>query len=403
MVTSRDISLGSEWGLGDQSFRNWIWDLTIVDSEIFAAGDLGTIMTSTRGIRWEALQVPVTATNTLLMGITGDSRGLVSVGTDGTILFSAPVEQTVLTTNTVDGVESVTSDTVTLHGLDWVDVSPANLSMDLQGITVFQDRFFASGESGLLFSSVNGTDWSQHTVGTTEFLSGLGAGDTLIIACGSGGFLAWSDDGVSWQRVATSVSSWLVRCRYVNGRFFVGGQGGVILVSEDGVNWQQAEVPDSDAWVQDFEYLNGHYYAVGTLGSVWTSPDGMTWTSMPVATGKSLYALESVGHRLIAAGIEGIVLRVLTERINEPVSVLPPVLLSTETSTSLGVSMFGETDQQITVESSSDLIEWVPVITDEITDPDGLYFLIRDLLDPSSDPREAEFYRAVPTNFPTDL
>lgn len=404
LIYSKPLSGESDWEAGDDSPRNWIWDLTIVEDEMFAAGDLGTILTSQRGIRWESVPVPNTATNSFLMGIAGDASGMVAVGTEGAILFSSPTTTELLTTNIMDGMESVTTNSVTLNGIEWEDVRPSGFQSNLQGLTQFGDSYIACGESGLILNSPDGRVWTQNQTSRTSFLSSIATDGDFAVVCGSEGTLGYSSDGETWHFLTPFTSDWLVRCRFLEGQFYVSGQNGMMARSTDGINWTQISTPTADEWIHDIHFTNGHYYAVGTGGTFLTSPDGTTWVEINVPTGKSLYCLNSRPRRLLAAGIEGVVLRALTASLDDPIVFGPSEVIQTESIQAIGLSLSGTTDQFFQIENSDDLITWEPVIVDEITDPDGLYILLWEILQPSAPSTTTPnhlFFRATPIS--TDL
>jgi hypothetical protein len=62
-------------------------------------------------------------------------------------------------------------------------------------------------------------------------------------------------------------------------------------------------------WLNDVAWFDGRFYAVGTRGTVISSADLVTWEPEPGITQKSLYALVAAEKQMVAAGIEGIILR----------------------------------------------------------------------------------------------
>lgn len=386
-----------DWGTFDDSVRNWIWDLEIVNDEFFAAGDLGTVMTSFRGVRWESLEVPTTVTNSFLMGLGHNDLGLVAVGTEGSVIFSAPITSESYTTNIIENQHFIITNLVVVNGRQFEDVRPSGLEADLQGITSFNGKFFASGEGGLILSSEDGINWQTIQTSQTAFLSSLANNGETIVVSGSEGTHGYSADGVDWTFLPSLTENWLIRARFINESFFVMGQNGVIFTSNDGTTWQQIPVFDSDIWIQDFFFHQDVYYAVGTKGTMWWSSDLNQWNALEVPTGKSLYSITGNSRRILAAGIEGVILRTLTSSIFDPISINEPTIVNTLDQESLGMALLGVTDQKFEIQSSPDLLNWEPIIQDEITDPDGLYLFLLDFLtEDNGTPLSSEFFRVYP-------
>ena len=62
-------------------------------------------------------------------------------------------------------------------------------------------------------------------------------------------------------------------------------------------------------WLNDVAFVDNTWFVVGNQGTLLTSSNLATWSPQPIATGKSLYGVATTGGQLVAAGIEGIILR----------------------------------------------------------------------------------------------
>lgn len=385
------------WGTFDNSLRNWIWDLEIAGGEFFAAGDFGTVMTSFRGVKWESLEVPNTVTNSFLMGLEYNKLGLAAVGTDGAIIFSPPISTNSYTTNIVDNKEVITTNLVSVNGRQFADVRPEGFDGDLQGITSFNDKFYASGDSGLILTSENGIDWQFVQTSQTAVLSSMANNGEVMVVVGSEGTTGYSSNGMDWSFVSSPTQNWLIRVRFVNGSFFASGQNGLLLKSNNGKSWKEIPAFNNNIWVQDIFHHQDVYYAVGTQGAMWWTRDLNQWNEMNLPTGKSLYTISGNSRRILVAGIEGIILRTLTESIFDPISLNHPRIISSLNQDNIGMALFGVTDQKFEVQSSIDLVNWDLVFKDRITDPDGLYLFLLDFLTDEADENSSfEFFRVNP-------
>lgn len=394
-ISFDELNNPTTWTTSDTSIRNWIWDLQVVGDEFLAVGDLGTILNSRAGIRWESVEVPSTVTNNFFLGLKGTDSSTVAVGTGGAILHSTPIISDVVSTNTVDGETILSTNQITIRGRQWQDVSVPGIESDLQGVEYFNDGYIVSGENGLFLTSPNGTEWTSYQSNTGFFISSLAASESRLVGVGENGTVGYTDDGIQWVFPQAPTDNWLVRVRYIEDSYFAVGENGSILNSQDGVSWIMLNTPQTSSWINDIHFLNGVYYAVGTLGTVWYSTDLSSWNDVSLITGKSLYSMASLRRRLIVAGVEGIILRTLSEDLTDPIVLQDPSYLDTEDQNLLGLTLVGTTDQFFLIERSTNLVDWSTVLQDEITDFDGLYVFLWEVLSNATENLGIEFFRAT--------
>jgi hypothetical protein len=159
------------------------------------------------------------------------------------------------------------------------------------------------------WSSLDGTTWSIHAMGTTDFTFPVAmavGSDCTVVAVGRSRLapVAWTSvDGIDWQRhrvpvlrdgrVAERMTTVVASAR----GYLAGGSVGPELfdrharfwTSGDGIDWQP--VPDdpvafANAEVRAIARFGDGFVAVGVAGTAqqpsaavaWTSPDGTTWT-----------------------------------------------------------------------------------------------------------------------------
>ena len=306
------------WQPSSDSPHAWLWDVTVQKGIYVAVGDLANIQTSLDGILWAREVVPVPHTNTVLLGVGGNSNVLVAVGNAGNVLLSRSelVEMTV--TNTVGAELVITQEKVDKFGLVWTQL-PAFTTYSLQGMAASPNLYLVSGDSGKIFTSSNATNWLARTTPTINFLSSVAIGTNACVAVGANGTLLRAGaDGVTWTAVPMGTAYWLYRVRWLGNQFVVVGQNGLIYTSPDAKTWTLRS-SGTTRWLTDVTLVEGTWYVTGYQGTLIASTNLTAWTASPLPTIKSLYAAASQQGRLVVAGIEGVILR------NQAVPQMTPV------------------------------------------------------------------------------
>ena len=271
------------WLEAADSQRQWLWDLRAIAGRLVAVGDFGTILTSDHGQAWELELTPESVRNTVLLGVAGGAGMTVAVGTQGTILTSP-------------------------DGIQWNVVQPAPTADDLQGITFHAGRFYATSGAGEVFSSPDGLSWNLAAKPVNTILSGLAHDGQQLLAVGDQGVILASADGSTWAPRNSGVSGWIYRVRHLGGHFVAVGQEGLLLTSPDGSEWTLRS-SGTTAWLTDAAWFDGRFHVVGTQGTLLVSDDLAGWASAPPPTRESLFALAATDQQLVAAGVEGLILR----------------------------------------------------------------------------------------------
>lgn len=165
-------------------------------------------------------------------------------------------------------------------------VTGLNETMNLQSLCIFNSKYYACSESGKLYSSENGYEWSLNT-GRADFLTLYGS----------------------------------INRKYINEPYpayiigLVKGSSGEILPakSTDGVNWTTGDALDADFPVTDYASVKGtnvtgvQFYTVATglrqdggfSTSVWSTENGLDWIMVQNTTlFPKLYAANKRGAHL---------------------------------------------------------------------------------------------------------
>ena len=308
---------------------------------------------------------------TSFYGIVGTTNGSTSVTIpSGLYTFVADNASGALalgdvTLSTTSGVAYLTSQitSATVSGLNkgvtWTTVSLSSIGLSniadgTSGLTFGGGRFIGSSSNGLVYSSLDGINWTRvHTIssgygsdiaygnGTYVVLNGgignnvqtstdtvtwtsrvsgtPGATGTAItygngiflVAPTSGDILGVSTDGITWtSRSSGALGNTTYRSvEYLNNLFFIGRDNGWISTSTDAITWT-TRTSNMNSTVAGFAYGNNTYVSVGGSYQISSSTDGITWTSRANGGVGSTNAFRSVafhGGIFIAVGNNNVI------------------------------------------------------------------------------------------------
>lgn len=276
VVTSSD---GSTWTAGTGVFADTYEHYSVAyhAGTYVAVGGNGDQMKSSDGSTWS--YVPQLAPYAELRGVAYGAGTFVAVGRINTGFLYTSTD-----------------------GSTWSTATEFS-SCQFNGLTFVNGQFVAVGFHGGIFTSPDGTTWTQRSWGWGVFQSvAYGNGRYAAVAAG---YAASSTDGAAWQVRSTSASS--VYAVAFGGGTFV-AVGSKVLTSADGIAWTvQPYTPP--------QQLNGvvhdgtQFVAVGLNGAVLTSPDGVTWSPATSGTTKMLYAVAYSDGTYVAVGASGTVLK----------------------------------------------------------------------------------------------
>lgn len=224
------------WVPGDDSVRNWLWDVTNPTNLYVAVGDRATILTSGNGVDWRLELPPDATTNSIFFGVGGTPNLLVVVGDKASLIVSPNVVSNIDITVT-NGTNVITIPaTGNAFGVLWYAMA-APTTNDLQGIAATTNLFVVTGDRGTILTSPDGTNWTLRASPTNRFLSSVTPWPGGWVVTGDDGAIVTSVDGVAWSLVPPPTTNWLYRVRYLGGKLITVGQNGTILTSTNGSAW----------------------------------------------------------------------------------------------------------------------------------------------------------------------
>jgi len=276
---------------------------------------------------------------------------------------------TVLVTNSVGQVTTNVLDTM---GILWHGAT-TSVTNDLQGVARFGDLWVVTGSEGTILTSGDATNWIKRSTPVAAHLSSVAASATTLVAVGKGGTLLTSPDGVTWNQPGGRNHQLALPRSLLNGTFVVVGEIGTILTSSDGEKWTP-RFSGTTRWLTDVSFLDGKYYVCGHQGAMLASSDLANWTYLGTITEKSLFGLAHAGGRLVAAVVEGSILRAEVVRDNAPVQ-----FLAFDRSEFGNLYLLsGSTGQRFTLDRASELSSWTQGPVYEFLDSTGTLLLIED-------------------------
>jgi hypothetical protein len=258
----------------------------------------------------------------------------------------------------------------TADGYNWQQHGP--FRNFLSGVRYANGAFFAVGGNGTIYSSIDGTNWVNHSLATTGSFNGMAYGNGLYVAAGTVG--ATSTDGINWVLGPTNPPETVYRLVYGDGLFVAASytanpslQPGEILTSPDGVNWTIRFTEPGGQNFSGIACTGGVFLAIsgGDPAATFKSTDGVNWQatgfSMPV--GLSYYVGILPGYATVCARNGTFLVGGKDGRLFQSGNVWTPATLG---PSSIGANRFNFSyNQQIDVpyhiQASSNLADWTNV------------------------------------------
>ena len=172
----------------------------------------------------------------------------------------------------------------------WVQVSSGiNTSMNIYSLIAIGSNIFAGSDSGVYFSTNNGTSWTKTALNNKIVYSLAAVGNVLYAGTGSSGVLSSPNNGANWTQ--TSMNTQTVYSLLVNGNIiFAGASGnGVYYTTTSGTSWVLTNLGSHT--VLSLAASGTNIYAGTSLAGIYRSTNnGVNWaqTSMSSSSFKSL-------------------------------------------------------------------------------------------------------------------
>jgi hypothetical protein len=374
---------------------DWLWQVTQAGDLYVAVGDNTRIMTSQNGVDWSIEAIPLTnsvaspANTNVFLCVGGDTNLLIAAGNHGCLSIS-PNRLVPVTVTNLDG--TLFTNLVSSLGVLWNSMpAPAQTTNDLAGVGQYGTNYFLAGDNATLLRSSDGTNWTRVTLPvsavTTNFISGLAASSNLMVATGDQGLILTSPDGATWTNHSYSTSNWLFRVRYLNGTFLAVGENGFILTSTNGTSWSP-KTSGTGNWLNDAVMISNTCYIVGNNGTVLASTNFLNWTNLGTITLQSLYGAATQNGQLVVVGLQGSILR------SQVIPDLSPIqFISYAQSDGDNVfSVAGDPDQQFTLDSSTNLVNWTTGPPLDLIYGSGTLVFYTQL---GTNPPPCQYYRAT--------
>lgn len=238
-------------------------------SDFIAVGNNGTILQRT-GSTWTPR---VSGTTEDLLGAVWGTAPLVTVGKNGTVLFSN-------------------------NGTSWSapDAAdfPTNFATDLLGVSWSNGSFIATGKNGVLLTAGSTGDvWTERTTSLSgEWLQDSAWLSPNYIAVGSNGTIITSPDLTTWSSQTANTSENLVSITTDNTSLLISGEYATQITTTDPTAIVLADldmisdpgaIPVTSGRVtqqslNDILFSNNRYIAIGNAQTIITSNDLVYWT-----------------------------------------------------------------------------------------------------------------------------
>ena len=380
------------WIPSTDAFRSLIFDVTYVSNLFVAVGDRASVFSSGDGVKWELELVPPSVTNSIFLGVGGNTNLLIAVGDRGSLIYSPNT----LVTNGAGLPDEKTNGVSTL-GVIWNALEPRFTTNDLQGVCATSNLFVVAGDNGKVYTSTTGTNgWTQRNTPVTQFLSCVIAWPGGFVASGDNGTILTSPDAIAWTKRTTGTTDWLYRVRYLGGKLIAAGQNGSLYISLNGTTWTRQNL-GTTTWLHDVTLIDDTYFLLGKQGLVLTSTNATNWVDRGTITSKSIYGATTDGKRLICVGLEGMILRSpVVPDLTSPEILGYSRIASTNGTSVANLFLFGgKTDQQFTLDyrTAFDTNQWSSSAQLEFYDISGTLFYLDSFATTNLPP--AEFYRAT--------
>jgi hypothetical protein len=193
------------------------------------------------------------------------------------------------------------------NAVNWANPWPNINNLFFVDLSFLNGQFVGINSERFFFSS-NGVAWTESPAPTnTGFLFNVTYGNGRYVAGGEYRSIWTSTNGTDWSNPVTNLSRYPstadTRFAYGNGVFVgVSGYQGDVLTSPDGLNWMVQTLVTNDfdyVYFRDVTFSNGRFVAVAQ-STIATSIDGTNW--FVLRTNLNLSSVTGGGGRFVAVG-----------------------------------------------------------------------------------------------------
>jgi len=252
------------------------------------------IVTSTNTENWvQTYEFTNNLTNTI-NGVTGANTpgfvGFIAVGATQQIISGNAVNINLLL--------------ISIDGVTWTSPSSTLTSYAMNAVTATGDLIVIVGDHGTIFTSTNGSTWTQRTSGTTANLNDVVAGDSLYVLVGDAGLIKTSTNGITWTTRSSGTSQKLNGVTYDGTSYVVVGDSNVIITSTDGSTWTSTSMFDVLPTVYDVQgdAFESGYGPEELVPGVVTDNLSMIVTTRPGTTWDAT-VYQHVGYQVVSSEI----------------------------------------------------------------------------------------------------
>ncbi len=368
VYTSQDLD---RWMPHETGIFQSLRSITFSGTNAFISGQAGTILS---GPTANSLEVQNLGTADWLEGIAASTNGLVTVGDNGSIYFSA-------------------------NGSDWS--RRGTFTNWLRSVAFGEDKFLCVGEDGFIASSPDGQDWERHSAGSSANLNkvvwindrfwivgeggtvltnsfrmdfslvDVGVTNTLFTVAGNSNEVVIAGDSVVLHgNLETGVwipqsdlespllaPNWSYYSSLWDGRLFLlGGRAGLMVEGfrtnqTAPLNWY-SNIQPTRSWLWAITRTPEFYAAVGANGTIVTSENGLEWNREAVPSvfrGEVLLGIGGNTNRLLATGSRGTALQSMNIFTNVVSTNISGELVTNQ------ISLFGLEWNPVAVPTTNDL------------------------------------------------
>ncbi len=253
-----------------------------------AVGDASTILTSADAITWTAASAP-TANNFY--------RALAHNGTRFVVVGPGP-------SATDRGAAAYSDD-----GVTWTAATlPANKG-SIFGVAAGAGRFVAVGETGRIYTSTDGTSWTDTVSPVTTSLVSVEYANSLFVATGVSGRILTSSDGIDWTNRSVATANSLATVTYHGGAWYASSATLECFTSTDAVAWTRISTAGRPNNTLRLMSTSGVLFAATANGSIALTEQPRNWVTHQITTAASTSFFGATEGRgtLVLVGSRGLI------------------------------------------------------------------------------------------------